>query len=496
MKTHTWQTLPARSITLAVVVSMLIGSLGLVNYTNASSHREAPLISGDPKADATDLYAFVSPDSSTTATFIANYLPFEEPGGGPNFYSFDDNVLYEIKIDNNGDAMPDISYQFRFNTVTLNPNTFLYNTGPITSLTDPDFNVRQTYTVTRKEYSNGRETKSTELAANIPVPPSNVGPKSTPNYADLQAAAVKPLSNGGKVFAGQSDDSFFADIGGLFDLLTIRKLPGNAGGGVDGLKGYNVQSIAIQIPIKDLTLDRSVPATATSSNAIVGVWTTSSRQSMNVLRENQGRDDNERYGRREGGGDKKWVQVSRLGAPLVNEVVIPLGQKDTWNASKPQDDAQYAQSVANPELGTLLHALYNIAVPPQGAFGTPSQRDDLIAVFLTGIPNLTKPANVKPSEELRLNLAIKPTATPNRLGVLGGDIQGYPNGRRLADDVTDASIRAVAGAAYALFHPGFSVDPLANQLGDGVDANDVPFRTSFPYLALPASGFASMPHSN
>ncbi len=496
MKTHAEQNLTTRSITLAVLLSMVIGSFGLVNYTNASSHREAPLISGDPKADATDLYAFVSPDSSTTATFIANYLPFEEPGGGPNFYSFDDNVLYEIKIDNNGDAMPDISYQFKFKTVTQNPHTFLYSTGPITSLTDPDFNVRQTYTVTRKEYSTTREVKSTELATNVPVPPSNVGPKSTPNYAALQAAAVKPLSNGGKVFAGQSDDSFFADIGGLFDLLTIRTLPGNAGGGVDGLKGYNVQSIAIQIPIKDLTSDKTVPTTATSSNAVVGVWTTSSRQSMNVLRGNQGREDNDNYGRRQGRDDKNWVQVSRLGAPLVNEVVIPLGQKDIWNASKPQDDAQYAQSVANPELGTLLHALYSIAVPPQGAFGTPSQRDDLISIFLTGIPNLTKPANVKPSEELRLNLAVKPAVTPNKLGVLGGDTQGYPNGRRLADDVTDISIRAVAGAAYPLFHPGFTPDPLASQLGDGVDTNDLPFRTSFPYLALPSSGFASMPHAN
>lgn len=469
----------------------LIGALASVQISLASSHREAPLISGDPKADATDMYAFVSPDASTTATLIANYLPFEEPAGGPNFYQFDDNVLYEIKIDNNGDAKPDISYQFRFKTNVQNPNTFLYNTGPITSLTDPNFNIRQTYTVTKVEYgkNRGRDVE-TIVAQDVPTPPTNIGPKSTPNYSSLQAAAVKPLAGGGKVFAGQSDDPFFVELGGLFDLLTIRNLPGNAGGGVDGLKGYNVQSIALQVPIKDLTNNGSAPTTATSSNAVIGVWTTSSRQATRVMRDGRSRSTT--------GADNSgnWVQVSRLGAPLVNEVVIPLKDKDVWNASKPVDDAQFAEYVANPELGTLLHALYSIAVPPQGAFGSASQRDDLIAVFLTGIPGLTKPENVKPSEELRLNLAVPPTATPNRLGVVAGDNQGFPNGRRLADDVTDIEIKAVAGAAYPLFHPSFTPDPLAAQLGDGVDANDASFRTSFPYLALPWGGFDSRPHAN
>ncbi len=485
-----------KGTTLVVALSIVLGSFGLASLTNASSHREAPLISGDPKADATDLFAFVSPDAPTTATLIANYLPFQEPAGGPNFYSFDDNVLYEIKIDNDGDAKENISYQFRFKTTLQNPNTFLYNTGPITSLTDSDFNMRQTYTVTRVEYPQyGKEIK-TVLATNVPVPPSNVGPKSTPDYAALQAEAVKPLEGGGHVFAGQSDDPFFVDLGGLFDLLTIRTLPGNAGGGVDGLKGYNVQSIAIQVPISDLTRTGDIPDSVSSEDAVVGVWTTSSRQSMSVLRGNdekmQKEHGNSQKMKKE--KDKDWVQVSRLGAPLVNEVVIPLGDKDVWNASKPSDDAQFAEYVANPELGTLLNALYGIAVPPQGAFGSASQRDDLIAIFLTGITGLTKTATVTPSEQLRVNLAVPPTVSPNALGVLGGDTQGYPNGRRLADDVTDISIRAVAGAAYSLFHPEFTPDPLAGQLGDGVDANDAPFRTSFPYLALPWNGFDSMPH--
>ena len=228
-----------------------------------------------------------------------------------------------------------------------------------------------------------------------------------------------------------------------------------------------------------------MPTSATSANAVIGTWTTASRPTMRVLRDSS-RSMNEHSG--------NWVQVSRLGAPLVNEVVIPLQDKDVWNASKPESDAQFANYVTDPELGTLLHALYNVAVPPQGPFGSASQRDDLIAIFLTGIPGLTKPTTVTPSEELRLNVAIAPTASPNKLGVLGGDTQGYPNGRRLADDVTDISIRAVAGAAYPLFHPTFTPDPLASQLGDGVDANDTSFRTSFPYLALPWSGFSSMPH--
>ena len=477
------------ALALLLVLSFVMAELGFSRVTEASSHREAPMISGDPKADATDLYAFVSPDAPKTVTLIADYLPFEEPGGGPNFYSFDDNVLYEIKIDNDGDAKENVSYQFRFKTTTQNPDTFLYNTGPITSLDDADFNVRQTYSVTRVEYAKNGKAKETVLATKVPVPPTNVGPKSTPNYGTLQSAAVKNLSGGGKVFAGQSDDPFFVDLGGLFDLLTIRTLPGNAGDGVDGLKGYNVQSIAIQVPIKDVTMDGNLPTAATDANAVVGVWTTSSRESMSVLRSNKGQGKKNRND-----NATKWTQISRLGSPLVNEVVIPLGKKDVWNASKPVNDAQFANYVTNPELGSLLNALYGVVVPPQGAFGNAMQRDDLIAIFLTGVPGLTKPATVTPSEQLRLNLAIAPTASPNKLGVLGGDNQGYPNGRRLADDVTDISIQAVAGAAYPLFHTGFTPDALASKLGDGVDKNDTSFRTSFPYVALPWSGFESTPH--
>ncbi|MBI4130854.1 DUF4331 domain-containing protein [Candidatus Roizmanbacteria bacterium] len=447
---------------------------------SASSHREAPNIAADPKADATDVYAFISPDKPNTVTLVANYLPFEEPAGGPNFYTFDDNVLYEIKIDNDGDAEEDIAYQFRFKTNIKNNNTFLYNTGPITSLTDPDWNMRQTYTLARVE--DGKISKSTVLGKDLSTPPSNIGPKSTPNYESLQSAAIHTIGDV-KVFAGQSDDPFFVDLGGVFDLLTIRTPPGNAGGGIDGLRGYSVQSLALQIPISQLTRNHETPTDSKNPAAVIGVWTAASRESVRILRDN---------GEIKNSG--KWIEVSRLGAPLVNEVVIPLGKKDIWNSSEPENDAQFANYVADPEVAKLLNLLYGITVPPQGPFGSANQRDDLIAIFLTGIPNLTNSGVTKASEQLRLNVAIPPAGSPNRLGVLAGDNQGYPNGRRLADDVTDISLQAVAGAAYPLFHPSFTPDPLAAQLGDGVDTNDKVFRTSFPYLALPTSGFDSIPH--
>ncbi len=460
----------------AVVMMVTFLAVGMPVF--ASSHREAPLTSGDPKVDATDLYAFVSPDNSNTVTLIANYNPFEEPAGGPNFSSFDDNALYTINVDNDGDAKADISYEFQFKTTVANPGTFLYNTGPINSLTDPNWNVKQTYTLTKVEGAT-----RTVLGTDLVMPPVNVGPKSTPNYAALQSQAVNGLSDGTKVFAGSVDDPFFVDLGSLFDLLTIRKLPGNAGGGVDTVKGYNVHSLALQIPISQLTLKKNKPTDVKDPGAVIGVWTTASRHTTKVLMAD---------GTASHTGD--WVQVSRLGAPLVNEVVVPVGFKDRFNASKPQDDAQFANGATDPELGKLLNGLYGIKVPPQGAFGSASQRDDLIAIFLTGIPGLTKSTKAVPSEQLRLNVAVPPTTNPNKMGVLGGDNAGYPNGRRLGDDVLDISLQAVAGAAYPLFHPGFVVDATGAMLGDGVDGNDHAFRSTFPYTSLPNQGYESVPH--
>ena len=471
-------------LTLLLVLSMILSGLVLAQVSDASSHREAPMIAGDPKVDATDLYAFKSPDNADKVVLIANYLPFQEPAGGPNFYSFDDNARYEINIDNDGDAIPDVIYRFDFDSSYQNDETFLYATGPVTSLTDPDLNFRQTYTLTK--VTDGSEEV---LASDVPVPPSKIGPKTLPenssDYLALQAAAVKNLPGGGTVFAGQNEDPFFVDLGATFDLLNIRKLPGNDGGGIDTLAGYNVQSLVLEVPMSEVTSDGSTPQSATSSNAVVGIWTTSSRQSTTVLNT-------------DGSADYSgaWVQVSRLGQPLVNEVVIPVGLKDRFNASKPSDDTQFANLVANPEFPQVLNALFGIAVPPQGDFGTADARDDLIAIFLTGVEGLNQPEGVTPSEQLRLNLAIPVTENPHRLGVIAGDNQGFPNGRRLGDDVVDVALRVMAGAAYPLFHPEYTPDPTGLQLGDGVDSNDKMFRSSFPYVAAPYGGYASIPHAN
>ncbi|MDP9337161.1 MAG: DUF4331 domain-containing protein, partial [Actinomycetota bacterium] len=370
-------------------------------FTGASSHREAPMISQDPAADGTDFYMFKSPDRTDTVTLIANYYPFQEPAGGPNFYRFGDDVLYRISIDDNGDAIPDQWFDFRFATTVRNGNTFLYNTGPVPTLLDanlsvnPNLNVYQTFTVTRT-YSNG---VSSHICSGI-VPPNNIGPMSTPNYATLaQSAVVNNCSDGIRAFAGQRDDPFYVDLGATFDLLTIRPgAPGNKGGGKDDLSGYNVLSIALQVPISKLTNDASTPTDPNSQFAVIGGWTTSYRQKVRVLK-----------GDGVVGNDGPWVQVSRLGAPLVNEVVVPLGAKDLWNNSEPSGDGQFLAGVTDPEAARLLHAIYGIDVPP-----TP--RNDLVAIFLTGITGLNKPAFVKPSEELRLNVASPVTASPNRMG--------------------------------------------------------------------------------
>jgi hypothetical protein len=457
-------------LALALVLGLAVFGLHSAQV-GASSHREAPMIINDPEADNTDVYAFVSPDKPDTVTFVANFNPFENPGNGPNFYRFGDDIMYELHIDNVGDAQSHITYQFRFTTQIANPNTSHYNTGPIESIDSPNLTFKQTYTVTRLD-----DGKATVLGQNLLSPPDRVGPKSTPNYEALSNAGIHPLSDGSQVFAGQADDSFFLDFS-IFDLLTVRKLPGNMGGGIDTLKGFNVHTIALQVPMTRLTANGAKPAAPTDANAIIGVWSTTSRQTSRVLRAGQAPQDS---------GD--WVQVSRLGQPLVNEVVVPMGAKDLFNSSKPADDAQFLGGVTDPELPKLLNKLYNIQVPP-----TP--RDDLVAIFLTGIKGATMPPNVKPSEELRLNMGVPPTANPNNLGVIGGDLAGFPNGRRLADDVFDISLKAMAGAAYPLFHPDFKADPLAAQLGDGVDANDVPFRTRFPYVALPHEGTVNYPFS-
>jgi hypothetical protein len=439
----------------AAAIAIAIGPL------TASSHREAPLISQDPLADNTDVYAFVSPASPDRVTILASFIPLQVPSGGPNFSKFDDNVLYELMVDNNGDAVEDVTFQFRFRTEIRNPNTFLYNTGPIDSLDSPNWKVRQFYSVKRVDGPR-RTGRTTLLVSDAPSPPVNVGFRSTPNYAALAAAAVRPLPTGGQVFAGQRDDSFFVDLN-VFDLLAV---PPADTDNADSLAGFNVHSIAIEVPIASLTANGSRPTQVTDPNAVLGIWSTASRPSVTAR----------------GGGQERhsanFVQVSRLGQPLVNEVVIPRGTKDAFNALEPTGDAAALDFVTDPEVPKLLLALFGIQSPP-----TP--REDLVTIFLTGIPGLNQPPNVVPSEMLRLNVAIAPATNPSPLGVLGGDAAGFPNGRRLGDDVVDIALRAMAGATPLT--PEFNTG-IRTVLGDGVPANDKPFLAVFPYLALPHAG--------
>ena len=453
----------------------------------ASSHREAPLISQDPTADNTDLYAFRSPDRPDTVTIIANYIPLESPAGGPNFPAFDDTVLYEIHVDNDGDAKDDLTYQFRFHTETRNPDTFLYNTGPITSPDDPNWNRRQTYSVRLIRHGRGRGEKDERaevIGENLTTPPDNIGPRSTPNYEALADAAVHTLRGGIKVFAGQRDDPFFVDLGSVFDLAGLRPfnalhaIPLAPEAGRDAVARYNTHSIAIQVPIAQLVQ---------SPRTTIGVYASASRRQVRILRKDGTNDEDEGH----------FVQVSRLGEPLINEVVIPLGRKDSWNRSDPEDDAQFETFYTNPEVSRLENALYG--TPPQGHAGgalmkiAETGRADLVAILLTGVPglNFTGPTR---ADLLRLNTTIAPSAAVglgNRLGVLAGDFAGFPNGRRLEDDIVDIDLRAFAEGYGPILHAALGLpDKSPNDLlGDGVDKNDKPFLTRFPYVATPHQGY-------
>ncbi|MFN8639696.1 MAG: DUF4331 domain-containing protein [Dehalococcoidia bacterium] len=451
-----------------------------------SSHREAPGIANDPVADNTDLYAFVSPDAPSTVTIIANYIPLQEPAGGPNFFNFGDDVLYTIHVDNDGDGRPDVSYEFDFKTVATNPNTFLYNTGPITSLTSTTWNLRQTYRLTRV-----RGSERTVLGSDIPVPPANIGPRSTPNYAALAATAIRNLGGSRKVFAGPRADAFFVDLGSIFDLGTLRPLesahliPTPNAAGRNGLKGFNVHSIALQVPKTDLTRDGSTPTDPMNANAVIGVWATASRRSARVREDEE--QDEKSFG--------AWKQVSRLGQPLINEVVIPIGDKDRWNRQRPHRDSNFAQYYRKPELAQLLPVLYPGAFPHLAALNASGKpRADLVAVLLTGIPAGLIPGiqtftGTVLADELRLNVAVAPGGT-NRLGLLGGDLAGYPNGRRLLDDVVAIELRAVAGAVYPLIDATFTPDAVVGLLQDGSAPDPAaPLLSSFPYMATPYQGF-------
>ena len=454
-----------------------------------SSHREAPEIAKDPAADSTDLYAFVSPDKAGTVTLIANYIPLQAPAAGPNFYEFGDDVLYEIKIDNNGDGMSDVIYQFNFHSENTIPSTFLYNDGPIESLTSTNWNRRQLYSVTR--VAGGR---SDVLAQNLVVPPCNIGPLSTPDYAALAADAVYDMGGGRSVFVGQRAEAFFVDLGAIFDLGDLQPianlhatfgLPALAAApGVNSTAQVNVSSIAIQVPISDITANGSVPSNTAAAASSVGIWTTASRRKARVLDTKGGT----------GVETGPYVQVSRMGNPLFNEVLVPLAQKDEWNAQNPVDDKNYANGVAHPELSALLNVLYPGAFPNLAAYTKP--RADLEAILLTGIPaGVVSPTfstltGTTQADMIRLNVAIPAATTPNPLGVIGGDVAGFPNGRRIIDDVVTIELMALAGATIPLVDKSFTPDAAVADATDGVTGAGLTFLPSFPYLGTPYSGYA------
>jgi len=452
-----------------------------------SSHREAPATSKDPVADNTDTYAFVSPDQPDTVTLIANYLPFEAPFGGPNFFEFADDVVYYIYVDNDGDGVPDITYEFNFETVVGNPNTFLYNTGTIDSISSPNWNRKQFYSVTRTTGWG-----SQVVASNLSCPPCNIGPASTPNYPALAAEAVHSFGSGRTVFAGQRLEGFYIDLGAVFDLGDLRPFEKlHIGGmanslGVNSTNEFGVHSIALQVPKSDLMRSQRGHDWR-HRDAVIGVWAAASRSKASI--------------REPGGITGSFgppVQVSRLGNPLFNEVIVPMGQKDLWNSLTPQTDSQFLSYVQHPELAQLLPVLYSGVFPTLA--NLTAARADLVAILLTGLPPGVVPGfqNYTGStyaDELRLNVSIPPSSDPNPLGLIGGDLAGFPNGRRVFDDVTSVELRAIAGATYPLVDKSYTPDAAAALLTDGLTSANTSYLSEFPYLGTPQSGYNTAPLS-
>ena len=452
-----------------------------------SSHREAPEIAKDPVADNTDTYAFVSPENDGTVTLITNYIPLEGPAGGPNFYEFGDDVRYDINIDNNGDGVPDVTYRFTFRTEVRNPETFLYNTGPITSLDSPTWNRRQFYGVTRIKGDD-----ETELAGHLACPPCNIGIRSPPLYATLAAAAVHHRPSGETFFAGQRMEGFYVDLESAFDLLDLRPfselhlIPGAPNhNGVDTTKDLNIHTIAIKVPISALTRDGSRPTDPSQSRSVIGVWGAASRRKVRIR---QGEENDVESG--------PWTQVSRLGNPLFNEVIVPMGHKDTWNSLPPSADGRFLKYVQNPEVARLLPILYPTAVNNLRALGS-APRADLVAILLTGLPGGFIPGfqnftGTTYADMLRLNVAIPQHGT-NPYGILGGDLAGFPNGRRIFDDTVTIELRAIAGATYPLVNNSYVPDPASGVIYDVTPPAIVSerFMSGFPYPAVPKDVFST-----
>jgi hypothetical protein len=492
------------------IVAALVAIVVAVPLSIGSSHREAPLTSIDPTADDTDVYAYTAKDAQDSLTVVANWVPFEDPAGGPNFYKFDQRARYYVNIDNTGDGKADVRYRFKFRDKYENGgSSFLYALPGVSSIDDPKLLQKQFYDVERLSYGYAKSASSSKkgrkhsrkhkkargkhrskrrvlrsvrtVARNIPVAPNNVGPKtiSPANYTKIANQAITELPGGGKVFAGQRDDPFFVDLGATFDGINLEGRAAQKKA-VDDLAGYAVHSIVLQVPEEKVTRDGDEVESAKDKNAVVGVWASTERRRVSVLASHNG-DDGDDY-----------VQVSRLGNPLVNEVVIPVGKKDQFNRTTPDRDAElYGGFVVKPELAAVLNLLFKVGAPE-------TNRLDIVQAVLQGLPGLNQQGkDPKPVDTIKLNLGVPPAASPNPLGALGGDLAGYPNGRRLTDDVVDIALQVVAGeladpkvlGADACKAPAKCPNP--TDLGDAVPANDKAFSSTFPYLVKTDSGFDS-----
>lgn len=486
---------------LAPLTLMLLMT-GMGPLANASSHREAPFITRHPKVDATDFYMFRSYETGRTGyvTLIANYLPLQDAYGGPNYFALDPDALYEIHIDNNGDAIEDLTYQFRFRQKLedlkvpvggLQISVPLINIGSITAGNNSALNVKETFTVTQVKgprRGTGLRQALSKVGSgqtSFDKPVDNIGTKSLPDYASyaaqyIHAVNIPGCGAQGRLFVGQRKDPFAVNLGETFDLVNIQAPatafdPAAEDKGLDALKFKNVTTLAMEVPISCIT---------SGSEPVIGAWTSASLRQGRLINPVPG--SNISTASKEGGA---WTQVSRLGMPLVNEVVIGLKDKDRFNASQPRNDGQFLNYVTHPSLPALLEILFGgagVKAP------TNFPRNDLVTAFLTGVPGLNQPANVKASEMLRLNTTTTPVVGTNqsRLGVIGGDAAGFPNGRRPGDDVVDIALRVVMGKLCTL-NLGCApadADSGAIEFTDGALQTASQFDEAFPYLKTPLPG--------